>query len=226
MHVSLETPGHVFPSGQHPLGKIKGTSASNQRSHRTFQCQPCRKFHRHLPRHLPGSWEEPPLSFWGPAGSRHDYLHIRVNRLTCTSHMSINIGQCVIFWHRWNIACYLFSYLEKSVSRRKKGRSFAIAIFLCFCKFRSCQGFLGSAASFFLLGSICQQLSAMPLTGLTRSAPERTVLQQCLYQDSHAKVGAVQWVCFFLHRFLTRVSFQKELFFKLWLFCLVFYTET
>ena len=59
--------------------------------------------------------------------------------------------------------------------------------FLCHAKPRRaaecCKCFFWSAAV-----STC--LRAMPLSGLTGSAAEKTVLQQCLYQDSYAKITA------------------------------------
>ena len=47
------------------------------------------------------------------------------------------------------------------------------------------------AQQVFFLDCICRELSvAKPLSGLTCSAAERTVLQQSLYQDLHAKTSS------------------------------------
>ena len=60
---------------------------------------------------------------------------------------------------------------------------------LSFAVQESCQGFLGALQVFFWSVSVRSCLHAKPLSGLTCSAAEKVVLQQCLYQDSYARTG-------------------------------------
>ncbi len=94
------------------------------------------------------------------------------------------------------IFCRIVAFAEK-----KKAGLFALPFS---ASAKAVQGFLGSAARFFsglYLSAGC--LHAMPLSGPTCSAAERTVLQQCLYQDLHARThwpGKEKQSCYFFTR--------------------------